>query len=66
MPGAAGAQAAQVAVLNGSSDAPRRILTADQMEQLERDNIVRALEAAKWKIAGGLALRSSLTSLPPP
>ncbi len=64
MPGAAGAQAAQVAVLNGSGDAPRHILTADQMEQLERDNIVRALEAAKWKIAGG-AGAAKLLDLPP-
>lgn len=52
MPGAARAQAAQGAVLSGSSGEPARILTADEMQRLERDNIVRALEAATWKISG--------------
>jgi transcriptional regulator with GAF, ATPase, and Fis domain len=28
------------------------IMTAAQMESFERDNIVRALEACSWKIAG--------------
>ncbi len=42
------------------SDAPIR--TAKEMEQLERENLIRALEAANWKVAGddGAAARLGL------
>jgi len=29
-----------------------RILTADEMRELERNNIIRALEASEWKVSG--------------
>ena len=40
-----------------------RIRTADEMRDLERTNMVRALEACKWKVAGqqGAARRLRLS-----
>jgi PAS domain S-box-containing protein len=34
------------------SSAPGQIRTAKELEQLERTNILRALDAAKWKVSG--------------
>jgi PAS domain S-box-containing protein len=36
-----------------AADKPARILSVLELEDLERANIVRALEAAGWKVAGG-------------
>jgi transcriptional regulator with GAF, ATPase, and Fis domain len=52
MPDAAGSQTAQIPEVNERSGASPRILSADEMHRLERDNMVRALRAARWKIAG--------------
>ena len=35
-----------------SSDAESRILTAKEIQQIEIDNILRALEATNWKVSG--------------
>ncbi|MBX3333129.1 MAG: sigma 54-interacting transcriptional regulator [Nitrospira sp.] len=40
-----------LARLNGEP-APRTIRTAKELEELERTNILRALEATKWKVSG--------------
>ena len=35
-----------------TASTPGQIRTAKELEQLERDNILRALDAAKWKVSG--------------
>jgi len=47
------------AARGGAVSEPGRILTATELQDLERDNLLRALEAADWKIsgAGGAAER---------
>ncbi len=32
--------------------APSRVLTADELQKLERNNLIRALESCRWRIAG--------------
>jgi PAS domain S-box-containing protein len=58
LPGVGGADAPAGAMAPGAD----RILTEDEMRDLERANIVRALDAAGWKIsgAGGAAERLGL------
>ena len=41
-----------IAPEGGQVSAPRRILTADQIKQLERDNVQAALEACRWRVSG--------------
>jgi PAS domain S-box-containing protein len=43
---------------------PARILRAEELQALERENIVRALEAAAWKVAGAGGA-AHLLGLPP-
>lgn len=38
--------------LNRAATSPQPILSAKDLEELERANILRALEAAKWKVSG--------------
>jgi transcriptional regulator with GAF, ATPase, and Fis domain len=40
-----------VALTNGAAE-PKRVRTAKELEALERDNIIAALDAAEWKVAG--------------
>jgi transcriptional regulator with GAF, ATPase, and Fis domain len=35
-----------------TADSPGPIRTAKELEELERANILRALDAAKWKVSG--------------
>jgi PAS domain S-box-containing protein len=41
-----------VAVLQGDTSAVTRVRTAKELEELERTNLIAALEAAEWKVAG--------------
>jgi PAS domain S-box-containing protein len=43
---------------------PERILTADEVQQFERANLIRALEATNWKVAGDGGA-ANLLALPP-
>ena len=40
-----------MALANGAKDA-KPVRTAKELEELERDNIIAALDAAEWKVAG--------------
>ncbi len=40
------------AVLTGRDDGARRVRTAKELEEIERANIIAALEASEWKVAG--------------
>jgi transcriptional regulator with GAF, ATPase, and Fis domain len=40
------------AALAGGADAKNRVLTARQLEELERGNLIAALETCEWKVAG--------------
>jgi PAS domain S-box-containing protein len=43
---------AMVTALAGGAETNRRVRTVKEIEGMERNNIIAALEAAKWKIAG--------------
>jgi transcriptional regulator with GAF, ATPase, and Fis domain len=43
---------AMAAVLSIGKDEIQRVRTAKELEELERQNIIAALESADWKIAG--------------
>ncbi|MDH4084766.1 MAG: Fis family transcriptional regulator, partial [Nitrospira sp.] len=44
---------APASLVNGTSEpATGTIRTAKELEELERNNILRALDAAKWKVSG--------------
>ncbi|HEX6800887.1 MAG TPA: sigma 54-interacting transcriptional regulator [Candidatus Binatia bacterium] len=40
------------AVLTGRDDGAQRVRTAKELEEIERANIIAALEASEWKVAG--------------
>ena len=46
------ASSAPSASLDKVADPPGRIRTAKELEELERANILQALEAARWKVSG--------------
>jgi len=53
LPDATSSPAALEAATSGSAALDEgRILTAQELRDLERDNLVRALEAARWKVSG--------------
>ena len=43
---------AMAAALGADNSAVQRVRTAKELEELERNNIIAALEAAEWKVAG--------------
>lgn len=54
------ASASNTAPVHAEAASPGAIRTAKELEQLERANILRALEAAKWKVSGGQGAASLL------
>jgi transcriptional regulator with GAF, ATPase, and Fis domain len=51
---------AMVTALAGGAETNRRVRTVKEIEGMERNNIIAALEAAKWKIAGENGAAQSL------
>ncbi len=54
------ASPSNTAPVHAEAASPGAIRTAKELEQLERANILRALEAAKWKVSGGQGAASLL------
>jgi transcriptional regulator with GAF, ATPase, and Fis domain len=62
--GGAGNGAGRPAPTAGPQDGPPAVLTASQIEDLERGNMLRALERSGWKVAGDDGA-ARLLGLPP-